>query len=260
MTYNDALTKLGADWKGLSNAEKTELLQALEDHVALESGRIACTVEGQFMYTGSDGIVMGKYDRESGKIFINSSQYLPESKYGNDASKLLETCLHEGRHAYQDQAVKGIIEHNNLDELNQWKENFDNYIKYNENPRAYFEQPIEVDARQFASDRLEQLNEERADLLNNTNNYEESKEEFISQILLTSLPSNNEQEQISAFFESNEEQQEADLVEASNAFENAIINAEHDSFDNHTYAASDNNDMSEGESSEFTNDDDGMHI
>lgn len=258
MTYNDALTKSRTGWKDLSSAEKTELLQALEDHVALESGRIACTVEGQFMYTGSDGIVMGKYDRESGKIIVNSSQYLPESKYGNDASKLLETCLHEGRHAYQDQAVKGIIEHNNPDELNQWKENFDNYIKHTENPRAYYEQTIEVDARQFASERLEQLNEERADLLSN---YEESKEEFVSQILSTSLPSSNQEEQTSAFFESNEEQQGENLIEASNAFENAIFNAAHDSFDDNTYDASDNNEMSEGESSDFTNDDgDGMHM
>lgn len=61
MTYEDCL-KLTADkWNSLDVDTKVEILNTLEAHEAEVNSRIACPVEGRFLYTGNDGIVMGQY-------------------------------------------------------------------------------------------------------------------------------------------------------------------------------------------------------
>ena len=60
MTYEDCL-KLTADkWNSLDVDTKVEILNTLEAHEAEVNSRIACPVEGRFLYTGNDGIVMGQ--------------------------------------------------------------------------------------------------------------------------------------------------------------------------------------------------------
>lgn len=164
MTYEQCLGLTGEKWVSLEEDEKIEILQTIENHMAIESSRKACTIVGCWLYTGEDGIVLGAYSRETQTIFINTSQLDPDSKFGRDPDRIITTCIHEGRHAYQNQVVSGLIRHDNLEEAEQWSENLseDNYITYQENPVAYYMQPVEVDARTFAEERMLQLLEERA--------------------------------------------------------------------------------------------------
>jgi len=163
MTYKDALLLTGEKWTALTDNQKIEVLQCIENHSAHESGRLSCPVVGRFLYTGNDGVVLGSYDPDNKVIYINTSQFDPDSKYGKTSEALVNTCLHEGRHAYQHQVANGTIECEDKTLAETWKENLSdgNYISFKENPRAYYNQPVEVDARQFAEAKYQEMLEER---------------------------------------------------------------------------------------------------
>lgn len=164
MTYDESIILTAENWQQLSPGEKLEALQAIEDRMALESDRLACPVESRPLYADGNSVTLGLYDPATGRICINSSQLEPGSRYGDDPRMMVETCLHEGRHAYQDQAVKGIADHSDKAQVESWRENFKDYITFEENPRAYYSQPVEADARAFAHARYEMMNEERTQL------------------------------------------------------------------------------------------------
>lgn len=164
MNYDDALRLTASgEWRLLSDEQKTNVLQCVEDHMARESGRKHCPVETKWLMTGEDGIELGYYSPSEGRICVNVSQFAPDSMYGGTSDKLIETVLHEGRHAYQHQVVDGLVVHDDHAEVEAWTENLKdgNYISFEENPRGYWNQSVEVDARQFASERLAQLKSER---------------------------------------------------------------------------------------------------
>lgn len=167
MTYEQGIVLTDKQWSSLSDEAKIQVLQAIENHAAFEAGRLNCPVVGKFLYTGNDGVVLGTYDPQSKVIYVNSSQFDAESKYGKTSETLVTTCLHEGRHAYQHQVVDGIITHSDRAEAEGWKDNLSdgNYISFKENPRAYYNQPVEVDARRFAEEKYAELVTERQKLI-----------------------------------------------------------------------------------------------
>ncbi|MBE6719080.1 MAG: hypothetical protein E7571_00290 [Ruminococcaceae bacterium] len=184
MTYKESLMLIGDEWATLSDDKKIEVLQSIENHMAFESNRMSVPVEGKFLYTGTDGIVLGEYDPGKGCIYVNTSQFDSESMYGKDSSTLVTTCLHEGRHAYQHQVANGTVAHDNLEEAEVWRENLngENYISFEDNPRGYFEQPVEVDARDFASNRYNELLSERQVEIEHQTDYHCAKNVFEEQI------------------------------------------------------------------------------
>ena len=185
MTYQESLLLTGNEWTSLSDGKKIEVLQTIENHMAYESNRVSVPVEGRFLHTGSDGIVLGSYDPRSGRIYINVSQFDSESMYGKDSSTIVTTCLHEGRHAYQHQVVSGIVQHDDPNEAAAWSENLKdgNYISFEENPRGYYEQPVEVDAREFAACRYKEMMSERLQAeMERPNDYSKAKDAFETQI------------------------------------------------------------------------------
>ena len=113
--------------------------------------------------TGTDGVVLGTYDPKNQVIYVNSSQFASDSRYGKDSEAIVTACLHEGRHAYQHQVTDGTVLHDNQAEANAWKENLaeGNYISFRDNPRAYYNQPVEVDARRFAEEKYSEIIAER---------------------------------------------------------------------------------------------------
>lgn len=133
---------------------------------------MTCPVVDKFLYTGTDGVVLGTYDPQSRVIYVNSSQFNPESKYGKTSETIITTCLHEGRHAYQHQVADGIVEHDNPTEAAIWKDNLaeGHYISFRDNPKAYYNQPVEVDARTFAAEKYAELVATR-EQLSNSNQY-----------------------------------------------------------------------------------------
>lgn len=152
-SYNDALQSLSSEeWNKLSVQEKLDTLQAVENEVAVREGRAPCKVQGQYIQSDSRGTTLGYYSRTDRTITINTEQLDSRSKYGNDYKVHLDTVLHEGRHAYQHQAVRGEIKHENSEELAAWTDNMQpgHYVTFEKNPRGYFSQPIEQDARSYA--------------------------------------------------------------------------------------------------------------
>lgn len=185
MTYQESLLLIGNEWTSLSDDKKIEVLQTIENHMAYESNRVSVPVEGRFLHTGSDGIVLGLYDPRSGRIYINASQFDSESMYGKDSSTIVTTCLHEGRHAYQHQVVNGIVQHDDPSEAAAWRENLKdgNYISFEENPRGYYEQPVEVDAREFAACRYREMMSERLQAeMDRPDDYSKAKDAFETRI------------------------------------------------------------------------------
>ena len=163
MTYEQSVMLTGSQWTELSEERKLEVLQTIENHSAFEAGRLSCPVVGKFLYTGTDGVVLGTYDPKNQVIYVNSSQFASDTRYGKDSEAIVTACLHEGRHAYQHQVADGIVLHDNQAEADAWKENLSegNYISFRENPRAYYNQPVEVDARRFAEEKYAEIVAER---------------------------------------------------------------------------------------------------
>ena len=183
MTYEEALCHTDR-WETLEEPKKLEVLQAVENQMALEAGRPSCPVEGRWLYTGQDGITLGAFSPGRQTIYINTSQFDPDARYGRDPDRILTACIHEGRHAYQHQVAEGLVTHPDPEEAESWKENLsdDNYISYKENPVAYYLQPVEADARSFAEDRMVQLQQERTNALANAPNLETARQVFDRQM------------------------------------------------------------------------------
>lgn len=162
--YQEALSWFCHEkWKNLSLEKKVESLQAVENEIARRCHRLPCEVKAVFMQPCRNGIQLGGYSPVSKDIVLNADQLMPESEYGDNYRNALDTVLHEGRHAYQDQAVSGCVYHENVRELQEWKANMEpgGYIAFSQNPRAYYQQPIEKDARAFAENMGRQIEQEK---------------------------------------------------------------------------------------------------
>lgn len=164
MTYEQAVRSLEpGQWSTLGEEGRLEVLQALEDRAAREQGRLPRPVTSSWLYTGTDGIELGCYDPSAQTIYVNASQLAPGSRYGDNPDALAEAILHEGRHAQQRDVVEGRLAHDDEGQARAWAKNLrpGGYVSFWQNPRAYYEQPVESDARRFASERLERLRDER---------------------------------------------------------------------------------------------------
>jgi len=147
-SYQDSLHLLNdSEWSKLSIQNRTSVMQSVENEVARREGRTPCNVS-LFSEPPKDGrIIAGQYNRENRNIEINDYHLRGKS------SDCLDTILHEGRHAYQNQAVSSEINHYNKAEVDAWRNNMKpgHYIQPEENRRAYYRQPIEADAREYAA-------------------------------------------------------------------------------------------------------------
>ena len=95
----------------------------------------------------------GEYLIGKGTIVLNASYIKKAFEERNCISllnNLLDTCLHECRHAWQ---------------FEQKKFNFDAYITSSENFDAYYNQSIEVDAREYAARELKIMSTETKEAL-----------------------------------------------------------------------------------------------
>lgn len=167
MTYEDALGLTDRQtWSRLSEEGKVAVLQAIEDEAAAEAGREARTVEAKWLYVGDDGIELGRYEPGPRTVYVNSSQLAEGSRYGDDPDKMVETVLHEGRHAFQHDVAEGKVPYEDQETVKAWADNLapGGYVTFAENPRAYYDQPVEADARSYASARLSQIQGERVAL------------------------------------------------------------------------------------------------
>jgi hypothetical protein len=147
-SYQDSLHLLNdSEWSKLNLQNKAAVIQSVENEVARREGRPPCNVS-LFSEPPSNGMITaGQYNPKNGGIELNAYHL-----QGNQ-SECLNTVLHEGRHAYQDKAIKGEIYHHNKAELKAWQDNMKpgHYIQPEQNRRAYYRQPVEADAREYAA-------------------------------------------------------------------------------------------------------------
>ena len=80
-----------------------------------------------------------------------------ESSDVRDLGRMIEVISHEVRHAFQFAAIKNPERYGVPKETAQmWNDNLKNYVQPEDDPCGYWDQPLEVDARKFASDVMRQ--------------------------------------------------------------------------------------------------------
>jgi hypothetical protein len=157
-SYQGSLHLLNdSEWNKLSVQDRAAVLQSVENEVARREDRPPCNIS-LFSEAPKNGTISaGRYNPLSENITLNT-YYLTENP-----TDCLNTVLHEGRHGYQDKAVKGEINHYNQAELNAWRNNMKpgHYINPEKNRRAYYRQPVETDAREYADITTRQIQAEQ---------------------------------------------------------------------------------------------------
>lgn len=138
------------NWIELAYEDRQVVLQELEYHIAEIEHREPCQLNFRVMDEGN----LGAFSPESKDITINS-RYVISCDF-HDYKEMLDTLIHEGRHAYQDYNIATREVHSDGNITNEWSYNFDNYISPNWDFQAYYTQPVEQDAREFAEDVLSQ--------------------------------------------------------------------------------------------------------
>lgn len=155
------------NWTKLSLEQRKELLNRIEQQIAEIEHRPPLPIDVEKMKASTFGYQSNYYH----KIALNSLYVGSNSK--NDYLEVIDTIIHEGRHAYQHYNVDKKLIHDSASIVNTWRENFydPKYQYYNSGSciipvkgrlqdvgfRLYYYQPVEIDARNFASDVLLKL-------------------------------------------------------------------------------------------------------
>lgn len=171
--YLKSVEKLRYDkWCTLSLEQKAELLNEMEKNIAAIEHRPALKVELENMEPRS----FGYQDEYNHKIVLNSRLVGVNSAAMH--REVIDTIVHEGRHAYQHYNVDVKMIHESSSEVKTWEQNFYDpeyqyyqsgsqkiLIPYHDGSihdvdyRLYYYQPVEIDARNFASEVLSKLEE-----------------------------------------------------------------------------------------------------
>jgi hypothetical protein len=133
------------NWIELPSNKKMDVLSSLEKQIACIEHRPECPIFAEDL----EEEYSGYFSSEEHKIVVNKK--FIDSTDEVDYYQVLETLIHEGRHAYQDYNMYEREVHPVPQEVNSWRENIETgYLSPAENGwRAYRNQPIEVDARNF---------------------------------------------------------------------------------------------------------------
>lgn len=146
------------NWIELELPEKEMVLNNLEEQIAEIEHRPACPIHLEPLDKG----LWGGYNPDTKDITINSL-YVESSDFGT-YREVVDTLIHEGRHAYQDYNVNVSEVHPRHSEVAGWAENMEGgkWGYWGDcssllGQRLYEQQSIEIDARNFASDIINRL-------------------------------------------------------------------------------------------------------
>ena len=148
-------------WKEMSLKEREELLQKIEREIAAIEHRPHLSVKVEKMDMNNFGYQSSLFK----KIALNSV-YVGSNRY-EDYLEVVDTIIHEGRHAYQHFNVERKLIHESASVVNTWRQNFydPKYGYFRAQTcvipikgrqmdvgfRLYYYQPVETDARDFAA-------------------------------------------------------------------------------------------------------------
>lgn len=166
-------------WKTATPQQRVAMLQAVENRNAAQQNRPAARIQPQYMASNR----RGSYSRQRNAIVMNHDMIA----YSDSPNMCLQNLYHEGRHAQQWDAVQHPERHPEFSKetVGKWKDNMANYktytpeklnrqlkngtqdmtptqanrVKQNAHKRVfetYQKQPIEVDARRYAKERMEE--------------------------------------------------------------------------------------------------------
>jgi len=147
----DAVTSLSLiegiqpeNWGSLEQGERLSTLQNVESQMAELQQREAFPVVADNTMSENE---FGGFN--GSEIRINQNHMMGDQP----VEEMVDTVVHEGRHAFQDYAVNnpGVVSDNAV--VNQWGDNLQpgNYLNANEYGQAAYEnQPIEADAFSYA--------------------------------------------------------------------------------------------------------------
>lgn len=135
-------------WKKSSVDERKKILESLLKEMQKIFGISLIHLEIKSIKSEPGYVTYGYYSDYSKLICINEDS-LSDSLY----DKVMETMAHEMRHAYQYAVVRNPqsyqVDQKTVDE---WRDNFKDYKTVDDDGyKAYRDQPIEKDARDFAS-------------------------------------------------------------------------------------------------------------
>lgn len=156
------------NWTKLSVKGKVEVLNKLEQRIADIEHRPAATIRAEEMDPDLNGYEL------DGEIALNQENLQNTDLAPENLENVLETLIHEGRHAYQEYNVNERMVHTSESQVESWRENYEvlGYASgdpiYNSifgfeytndglrhiGARLYYYQPVEIDARQFAADTM----------------------------------------------------------------------------------------------------------
>lgn len=147
------------NWVNLELPEKESVLNSLEARIAEIECRPVCPIR----LTPLEENQWGGYNPVTKDITINSD-YAELSDY-RTYREVIDTLVHEGRHAYQDYNVNVCETHPRQSEIRSWAENMEGgkWGYWGDcssllGQRLYEQQSIEIDARNFAADVINKLN------------------------------------------------------------------------------------------------------
>lgn len=157
------------NWCKLSLKEREQLLNEVEQKIAAIEHRPPLKVELKPLKPHHMG-----YQSDAEKKIVLNSNIVGSNDRGMHR-QVLDTIIHEGRHAYQHYNVDVKTIHESASEVASWRENFyskeygyyrsgTHYIPIFHNGeirnvdfRLYYYQPVEIDARNFAADVMKKL-------------------------------------------------------------------------------------------------------
>lgn len=132
---------LYSQWSSLTPAERVKKLQDLQSRLAVSQSREILPVVSLPMHSSVLGVFDGR------QIRINQDDLANPEKFW----QILDTLIHEDRHAYQYWSMVTPGFHTDHDQVRAWADNWQNYLDPKEVPfRRYRLQPLENDAFGFA--------------------------------------------------------------------------------------------------------------
>ncbi len=159
------------NWAHLTSRQRVDLMQRVENHEASKTNRLPAHVELREMQPTQ----RGAYESATHTIAQNRDMVI----LMDDPHTALINVLHEGRHAYQFDAIEHPGRHRELS-LNDhllFRQGVSNYAPPEKDFYAYFNNPIERDARAFAEAREREydLTESREQTQTRTHEHEHGR-------------------------------------------------------------------------------------
>ena len=127
------------NWDNLSQVEKEQAIEKLRDSIA-EDLQLENKPNIAY-YNNEDPGDYGGYAASNNTIYINRFNM-------GDAAETADTIAHESRHCWQHERA----DNPQTEQDYQFKENFDDYVRPEDDFYEYQNQPVEADARDYAQD------------------------------------------------------------------------------------------------------------